>query len=119
MAGKIRIENTSAESVFIIMFYLVKEAGGDGACALVCANPEEVAEWFADWVNNMMEFLDFREYMIKDAYDDSVYWHDTNENFIFTTNENIRLFDDEHVIFIEEDLEEWNTKGNKRVIKKL
>jgi len=96
--SRIHLSHCSIYTLFDILYTVVGESGGDGSGAIVCDNPHEIAEEYEKWVKRFPEHNKHYLPYMKQVEDDSVNFHDSNENHIFTNDKDIRLFDDDFVI---------------------
>ncbi len=63
----------------------ILDSGGDGAGAIVCSNPEEVADYFVtNWWGGKIPVWFSNDFKIEENGDRIINYHDMNENYIFT-----------------------------------
>ena len=110
----IRVCNVWMEDLFQWFFDNVFGAGGDGAAAIVCKNYEEAAEYFLHWYAMTME-KDF--YLPAEKIKDSVCFSDnSNENYIFTNNENVKLWPGDYIFEVVSECYSSKNRGEGRVL---
>lgn len=116
--SEIIVKNIWAEDLFEWFYKRIVEDGGDGCGAIVCSNYKEVADWFIEWW--MKEYgvkYNMSQLHPKHEYDNTVNFHNCNENFIFTNDPFVKLHRGEYVFIVEEDCIFGFT--NDKVIKKI
>lgn len=110
------VKNIWAEDLFEWFTNHVTDSSGDGAAVIVCENYADTATWFDEWWKENIKFplhpLDIY------SFDNYYYWnfHDDNENFIFTNDKDVALFDRDYIFIVEEDCK-FSKKD--RIIRKI
>lgn len=106
--GIIYVYHSSIEDLFDRYSTSIWQSGGDGASAIVCKNYRETAKYYEDWLEKqgLGKYLPERE-----EYENTVNFHDLNENHIFTNDINIQLSEDEYVFVVEIPLVSINKNG--------
>ena len=99
-SSKIEVSNIWIEDLFEWFLIHVIDSGGDGCGYIVCENYKEAARYFLDWYKEKYR-KDF--WHLWDEYEYCVNFHDTNENFIFTNNLNIKSFDGDYMFVVKQD----------------
>lgn len=108
--SKITIENIYADDVFEWFYNSVMSNGGDGAAFLVCNNYKEASDLFVEWYKLIYDKDEF--FHIKTILDDKIYYHDNNENFVFTSIIPNHMYDKDYLFIIKEDCPfGWRFKG--------
>ena len=112
----IEVNNIAAEDLFSWCFDSVIGHGGDGTAAICCDNYQEAFEMFKKWaIDNNAEYLTTTCKAQK--LEDTIILHDNNENYIFTKDCNLNLFEGDYVFIVRGDCPSWNS--NNPVIKSI
>jgi hypothetical protein len=109
----IRVCNVWMEDLFQWFFDNVFGAGGDGSAAIVCKNYEQAAEYFLHWYGMTYE-KDF--YLPPEKTENSVNFTDnSNENYIFTNDENVKLFPGDYIFIVESECYSSKSKRDEGI----
>ncbi len=121
--SNIYVNDIYAEDLFEWFYNHVQTSGGDGA--IVCSNYKETSDMFINWWQTKMRPT------YRDAYidnlnfwhphhdnDDSIHYHDNNEDFIFTNNIGITLHRGDYIFIVTTDCEfGFELKDSTKIIK--
>lgn len=113
----IEVRNIAAEDLFSWFLDNIMASCGDGTAAICCENYKEAFEMFKKWaVDNNARYLDSPLYKVIEL-NDTIILYDSNENYIFTNNTNLNLFEGDYLFIVREDCPSWNK--NNPVIKSV
>jgi len=90
--SKVYVNDIWVEDLFKWFHEHVSNSGGDGAAAICCSNPDEVAEWFIEWWRGQATWFKgdgFKHPRHEYTHDNIrfINYHDSNENYIFCDKE--------------------------------
>lgn len=106
----IELKHVYIEDIFDWFYVHILSSCGDGCATIICANYQEAADWFIEWFRKykIWEFngpyrdtLEERGFLHKKYYyPNSIIFHDSNENFIFTNTMPEYSFDGDYVFVV-------------------
>ena len=110
MNPTIEVRNIWIEDLFEWFYNHVAASGGDGCGIIVCQNYKEAANYFIKWWEDKYS----RSFIHPlDEYENIINFHDGNENFIFTNDDNAINWSHEYVFIVREDCEwGWTSQLN-------
>lgn len=113
--SKVIVKDIWVEDLFIWFENHIADSCGDGAAAIVCKNYEEVSKWFLDWYfdNYGRNLLDYRKLH---KTENSIMFHDSNENYIFTNDDKINLHHHDYIFIVTGDCLFGHDKSNERKV---
>jgi hypothetical protein len=125
--SSIYVNDIWAEDLFEWFYNHVRSSGGDGAGAIVCKNYKDTANWFIEWWQTKMRptYKDSRIDKLEFWHprfenDNSIHYHDDNEDFIFTDSVWINLHHGDYIMFVTKDCSFGFEKSNPdKVIKSI
>lgn len=79
---KVEIYGIYTEDLFKWLILHVYDSCGDGCGTVVCRNYKEAFQEFVKWAREKYKFFD--SYKSINEIGSALYFHDNNENFIFT-----------------------------------
>lgn len=111
--GLIELSNVFVEDIFSWFYDSIIGERGDGCGAIVCKNYKMGADLFIEWfISNKKRDNFLHPKSIIDKY--TINFHDNNENFVFTNDINIQLYDYDNVFLIRTPC--ISSKNNKNVL---
>ena len=97
--GLIELSNVFIEDIFSWFYDSIMNECGDGCGAIVCKNYKMAADLFIQWfISTKQKDRFWHPKSIIDEH--TISFHDNNENFIFTDDIDIQLYDYDNVFII-------------------
>ena len=99
-------DGSNLDAIFRMFIEAVWSEGGDGCGVIICKNPTMLCEKFEEYCNDYMRPINPIKHLVRGEMEDEngifwYNWHDSNENFIFTTKLKNK-FGVEYIFYLEE-----------------
>ena len=130
MRSIIKVSNVYMEDLFSWFYNHIMNSGGDGCGYIVCENYKETANWFVEWYQDFV--LPSWHHMLteegkeniklnggffhpKEETENTINFHDLNENFIFTSNMEFNSFAGDYIFMVCGDCRSYRDLNKKLV----